>query len=165
MAKLSRGKYAQAISDRSGMAFPYQEMLTEWDGSFVHTSEFEAKQPQIQPTRFTGDPQGLSNARPDRTEPATENLLPGNPLSLTSGSSIVTVIEPAHGRSTNNTVVFRNVDGSPGGLVFSLFENSSGFSITVVDTNSYSFNCGSNATVTEKSGGMFVTAGPVTLTP
>jgi len=165
MAKLSRGKYAQAISDRSGMAFPYQEMLTEWDGSFVHTSEFEAKQPQIQPTRFTGDPQGLSNARPDRTEPATENLLPGDPLSLTSGSPTVNVTEPAHGRSTNDTVVFRNVNGSPGGLVFSLFENTSGFSITVVDTNSYSFNCGSNATVTEKSGGMFVTAGPVTLTP
>jgi len=165
MAKLSRGKYAQAISDRSGMAFPYNEMVTEWDGSFVHTSEFEAKQPQIQPTRFTGDPQGLSNARPDRTEPATENLLPGNPLSLTSGSSTVTVTEPAHGRSSSDTVVFRNVDGSPGGLVYSLFENTSGFSITVIDTNSYSFDCGSNATVTEKSGGMFVTAGPVTLTP
>ena len=165
MAKLSRGKYAQAISDRSGMAFPYNEMVTEWDGSFVHTSEFEAKQPQIQPTRFTGDPQGLSNARPDRTEPATENLLPGNPLSLTSGSSTVTVTEPAHGRASSDVVVFRNVNGSPGGLVYSLFENSSGFSITVIDTNSYSFNCGSNATVTEKSGGMFVTAGPVTLTP
>ncbi len=165
MAKLSRGKYAQAISDRSGMAFPYNEMVTEWDGSFVHNSEFESKQPQIQPTRFTGDPQGLSNARPDRTEPATENLLPGNALSLTSGSSTVTVTEPAHGRSSSDTVVFRNVDGSPGGLVYSLFENSSGFSITVIDTNSYSFNCGSNATVAEKSGGMFVTAGPVTLTP
>ena len=165
MAKLSRGKYAQAISDRSGMAFPYNEMVTEWDGSFVHNSEFEAKQPQIQPTRFTGDPQGLSNARPDRTEPATENLLPGNPLSLTSGSSTVTVTEPAHGRSTSDTVVFRNVDGSPGGLVYSLFENTSGFSITVINTNSYSFDCVSNATVTEKSGGMFVTAGPVTLTP
>ena len=165
MAKLSRGKYAQAISDRSGMAFPYNEMVTEWDGSFVHNSEFESKQPQIQPTRFTGDPQGLSNARPDRTEPATENMLPGNPLNLISGSSTVTVTEPAHKRTTNDTVVFRNVNGSPGGLVYSLFENSSGFSITVIDINSYSFNCGSNATVTEKSGGMFVTAGPVTLTP
>ena len=165
MAKLSRGKYAQAISDRSGMAFPYEEMVTEWNGSFVHNSEFEPKQPQIRPTRFTGDPQGLSNARPDRTEPATENLLPGNPLSLTLGSSTVTVTEPAHKRSTNDTVVFRNVDGSPGGLAFSLFENASGFSITVVDTSSYSFNCGSTATVTGNFGGMFVTAGPVTLTP
>jgi|SRR5210317_404157 hypothetical protein len=165
MAKLSKGKYAQAISDRSGMAFPYNEMVTEWNGSFVHNSEFEPKQPQIQPTRYTGDPQGLSNARPDRTEPATENLLPGNPLNFTSGSSTVIVTEPSHGRSSSDTVVFRNVDGSPGGLVYSLFENGSGFSITVIDTNSYSFDCGSNATVTENSGGMFVTAGPVTLTP
>ena len=49
--------------------------------------------------------------------------------------------------------------------MYSLFENGSGFSITVIDTNSYSFDCGSNATVTENSGGMLVTAGPVTLTP
>ncbi len=165
MAKLSRGKYSQAISDRSGMAFPYTEMVKEWDGSFVHVSEFEAKQPQLQPTKFSGDPQALANARPARVEPVTENLLPGNPLSLTSGSNVVIVNEPAHGRSTNDTVVFRNVDGSPGGLAFSLFENASGFSITVVDTSSYSFNCGSTATVTGNFGGMFVTAGPVTLTP
>ena len=45
MAKAS-GKYAQAISDRSGMAFPYREMLKEWNGSLVHKSEFEAKHPQ-----------------------------------------------------------------------------------------------------------------------
>ena len=165
MAKLSRGKYAQAISDRSGLAFPYREMVTEWNGSFVHNSEFEPKQPQIQPTRFTGDPQGLMNSRPARVEPATENLLPGNPLSLTSGSSTVTVTEPAHGRSSSDTVVFRNVDGSPGGLVYSLFENSSGFSITVTGTDNYTFTLGSTPTVTEKAGGMSVTAGPVTLTP
>jgi hypothetical protein len=61
--------------------------------------------------------------------------------------------------------VFRNVDGSPGGLAYTVFENASGFSITVIDTNSYSFDCGSNATLTGNSGGMTVTAGPVTLTP
>ena len=161
----SNGKYAQFISDRSGMAFPYKEMVVEWNGSRVHVSEFEPKQPQLEPKPTVADPQGLQYARPARVEPATENLLTGNPFSLTSGSSIVTVTEPGHGRSTNDTVVFRNVDGSPGGLVYSLFENGSGFSITVIDTNSYSFDCGSNATVTENSGGMFVTAGPVTLTP
>ena len=161
----SNGKYAQFISDRSGMAFPYKEMVVEWNGSRVHVSEFEPKQPQLEPKPAVADPQGLQYARPARVEPATENLLPGNPFSLTSGSSTVIVTEPAHGRSTNNTVVFRNVNGSPGGLVYSLFENASGFSITVIDTNSYSFDCGSNATVTENSGGMFVTAGPVTLTP
>ena len=162
MAKLSGGKYAKAISDRSGMEFPYTEMVKEWNGSFVHISEFEAKQPQLEPTRYTGDPQGLMNARPDRTEPATQNLLPNNPFSLTSGSASVTVTEPNHGRSNGNTVRFRNVDGSPGGLAFTVFENSSGFSISSVTTNTYIFNCGSSATITEKAGGTFVTAGPVT---
>ena len=165
MAKYATGKYAKAISDRSGMEFPYREMLREWNGSLVHVSEYEAKQPQLEPKPHGADGIALRNVRTDRVEPVTPNLLPGNPFSLTSGSSIVTVTEPGNGRSTNDTVVFRNVDGSPGGLVYSLFENGSGFSITVIDTNSYSFNCGSNATVTENSGGMFVTAGPVTLTP
>ena len=40
------GKYAKAISDRSGMEFPYKEMVKEWNGSLVHKSEFEAKHPQ-----------------------------------------------------------------------------------------------------------------------
>ena len=161
----SNGKYAQFISDRSGMAFPYKEMVVEWNGSRVHVSEFEPKQPQLEPKPTVADPQGLQFARPARVEPETESLLPGNPFNFTSGSSVVTVTEPGHGRSTGNTVVFRNVDGSPGGLAYTVFENASGFSITVIDTNSYSFDCGSNATVTENSGGMFVTAGPVTLTP
>ena len=162
MSKLSSGKYAKAISDRSGMEFPYNEMVKEWNGSFVHVSEFEPKQPQLEPSRYTGDPQGLMNARPARTEPATQNMLGADPLSLTSGSSTVTVTEVNHGRSTADVVRFRNVDGSPGGLAYTVFENSSGFSITKVDADSYTFNCGSNATVTEKAGGDFVTAGPVT---
>jgi len=41
MSNFSSGKKAKAISDRSGMAFPYHEMLKEWNGSFVHQSEFE----------------------------------------------------------------------------------------------------------------------------
>ena len=162
MSNFSKGKYAQFISDRSGMAFPYNEMVIEWNGSRVHISEYEPKQPQLEPRAHGADPEGLQNAKPDRTEPATQNLLPGNPFSLTSGSASVTVTEPSHGRSNGNTVRFRNVDGSPGGLAYTVFENSSGFSISSVTTNTYVFNCGSNATVTEKSGGDFVTAGPVT---
>ena len=46
-----------------------------------------------------------------------------------------------------------------------MFENSSGFSITVTGTNNYTFVLGSTPNVTEKSGGMLVTAGPATLTP
>jgi len=165
MSNFAKGKHAQFISDRSGMAFPYKEMVKEWNGSRVHTSEFEPKQPQLQPKPHGADPQGLPMAKPDRTEPATENMLPGNPFNITSGSTTITVTEPSHGRSTSDTVVFRNVDGSPGGLAFTVFENSSGFSITVTGTNNYTFTLGSTPTVTENSGGMFVTAGPVTLTP
>ena len=165
MSNLSRGKYAQAISDRSGQAFPYSEMVTEWNGAFVHVSEFEPKHPQLEPRRFTADGQGLPKARPARVEPATPNLLSGNPFTITSGSGTISVYEPSHGRSTADIVVFRNVDGSPGGLAYSLFEDSNGYAITVVDTNNYTFNLGSTPTVTGKFGGGFVTAGPVTLTP
>ena len=165
MSNFSKGKHAQFISDRSGMAFPYKEMVREWNGSRVHISEFEPKQPQLEPRAHGADPEGLQNAKPDRTEPATQNLLPGNPFNITSGSTTITVTEPSHGRTTGNTVVFRNVDGSPGGLAFTVFENSSGFSITVTGTDNYTFTLGSTPTVTENSGGMVVTAGPTTLTP
>ena len=165
MSNFSKGKHAQFISDRSGMAFPYKEMVREWNGARVHVSEFEPNQPQLEPKPHGADPQGLPMAKPDRTEPATENLLPGNPFNITSGSQTITVTEPSHGRTTGNTVVFRNVDGSPGGVAFTVFENSSGFSITVTGTNNYTFTLGSTPTVTETAGGMLVTAGPVTLTP
>ena len=33
MAKFASGKFAKRISDRSGMAFPYNEMVKEWNGS------------------------------------------------------------------------------------------------------------------------------------
>ena len=45
---MATGKYAKAISDRSGMEFPYNEMVREWNGSLVHKSEFEAKHPQLE---------------------------------------------------------------------------------------------------------------------
>ena len=165
MSNTASGKYAKFISDRSGMEFPYKEMVKEWNGSRVHISEFEPKQPQLQPKPHTADPQGLRNSRPARTEPQTDPLLQSDPFIITSGSSTINVFEPSHGRSTSDVVVFRNVDGSPGGLAYSVFENSSGFSITVTGTDNYTFDLGSTPTVSGRFGGNFVTAGPVTLTP
>ena len=49
MASYAQGKYALAISDRSGQVFPYREMVREWNGAWVHTSEYEPKQPQLEP--------------------------------------------------------------------------------------------------------------------
>ena len=45
----AKGKYAIAISDRSGLQFPYNEMVREWNGMCVHTSEYEPKAPQLMP--------------------------------------------------------------------------------------------------------------------
>ena len=70
----ARGKYAKAISDRSGMEFPYNEMVKEWNGSFVHKSEFEAKHPQIRRKHIRADAIALANARP-RTKDNTKNYL------------------------------------------------------------------------------------------
>ena len=47
MGKYASGKRSLAISDRSGMAFPYTEMVREWNGFLVHYSEYEPKQPQF----------------------------------------------------------------------------------------------------------------------
>ena len=66
-----KGKYAKAISDRSGMEFPHNEMIKEWNGSLVHRSEFESKHPQLTPSTKSGDDEALRNARPARSEPTT----------------------------------------------------------------------------------------------
>tara|TARA_R100001440_G_C2438123_1_gene105714 strand:+ start:100 stop:501 length:402 start_codon:yes stop_codon:yes gene_type:complete len=63
MAKYATGKFAKRISDRSGLAFPYKEMVKEWNGSTVHISEFEPKHPQLDPRYHPTDPQSLQNAK------------------------------------------------------------------------------------------------------
>ena len=163
MAKYATGKYAKAISDRSGMEFPYNEMVKEWNGHFVHKSEYEEKHPQLELKSRSGDSQGLRDARPARTENEVAALLGNNPFSITASSQTITVTEINHGRSSSDTVRFRNVRGSPGGVSASTFENSSGFSITVTTTDKYTFSLGATPSVTEKGGGPTVSAGPVSL--
>ena len=159
----AKGKHSKAISDRSGMEFPYNEMVKEWNGHFVHKSEFEAKHPQLELKSRSGDSQGLRDARPARTENKVAALLGNNPFSITASSQTITVTEINHGRSSSDTVRFRNVRGSPGGVSASTFENSSGFSITVTTTDKYTFSLGATPSVTEKGGGPTVSAGPVSL--
>ena len=159
----ARGKKSLAISDRSGMAFPYEEMVKEWNGHLVHKSEYEAKHPQLELRSRSGDAQGLRDVRPDRTENEVAAMLGSNPFSITASSQTITVTEINHGRTSGDTVRFRNVQGSPGGVSFSTYENSSGFSITVTTTDKYTFSLGSTPSVTEEGGGPTVSAGPVSL--
>ena len=69
------GKYAKAISDRSGLEFPYKEMVKEWNGLTVHKSEFESKHPQLERTRKSADRISLKNVKPSRIEPVTVIVL------------------------------------------------------------------------------------------
>jgi len=94
MSKYAVGKHSKAISDRSGMEFPYREMVKEWNGSFVHYTEFEPKQPQLEPKPMGGDGVALLNVRPDRTEFPTPDFLPNNPFSITNGTKKMTISFP-----------------------------------------------------------------------
>tara|TARA_Y100000592_G_scaffold9404_1_gene13205 strand:- start:530 stop:931 length:402 start_codon:yes stop_codon:yes gene_type:complete len=73
MPKYASGRFAKRISDRSGLAFPYNEMVKEWNGSTVHISEFEPKHPQLDPRYHPTDPQSLQNAK-GQTIDATVDL-------------------------------------------------------------------------------------------
>ncbi len=131
----------------------------------VGDDEFETKQPQLTPLHHIPDPQALRISRPARVEPAALVLLPFNAFkSGTSGSAVVTVTEPGHGRSTGDTVRFRKVEAFDG-FTETALENASGFSITEVDSNSYTFTSGSGTATSGsiKGGGGYSSAGPVTV--
>jgi hypothetical protein len=183
---MARGKYAKAISDRSGMEFPYHEMMREWNGSLVHRSEFESKHPQLEIRAKHGEEQGLMNARPDRTENEVIAILGPNPFeTIAASSGIINVSEFAHGRSTGDTVRFRgtlstsatfnnpkNFDGIAGSNV----AKSAGYSITVGKRDSsgditqtdnfYHFTVDTNTATSGgvSGGGENCSAGPATLT-
>ena len=64
MGTWATGKYAMRISDRSGMAFPYREMMQEWTGAWVHVSEYTPKQPQLNPPYHRADAVALQHPKP-----------------------------------------------------------------------------------------------------
>ena len=182
----ARGKKSKAISDRSGMAFPYEEMVKEWNGHFVHKSEYEAKHPQLELRSRSGDSQGLRDVRPDRTENEVLILLGPNPFeTISSSSGIINVFEKSHGRSTSDTVRFRGAPSTSAsfnnptsfdGVTGSNIAKSAGYSITVGKRDSsgnitnttdfYHFTVDTNTATSGgvSGGGNSCSAGPATLT-
>jgi len=108
MPKYASGKHALAISDRSGLQFPWREMVTEWTGAFVHMSEYEPKQPQLRPKTLSADSISLSKVRPARTAFPTPTILPNNPFTTEVGTT-VTVTQPNHNFSSGDAVRFRQI--------------------------------------------------------
>ena len=109
MGKYASGKRSLAISDRSGMAYPYTEMVREWNGSLVHKSEYEPKQPQLEPKPAGSDPQALYNPRPQPASKTSLILLPNNPFEsiIYAGTTYVNVFSPNHQRAAGSIVRFR----------------------------------------------------------
>tara|TARA_R100000426_G_C4783896_1_gene95804 strand:+ start:138 stop:467 length:330 start_codon:yes stop_codon:yes gene_type:complete len=66
MSKFASGKYAYAVSDRSGLRYRYKDMRREWNGLLVGKDEFEVKHPQLGPFRSVSDAQALKDARPEQ---------------------------------------------------------------------------------------------------
>ena len=167
MPRYASNKYAMGISDRSGAAYRLKDMRKEWTGILVGKDEWEKKQPQLLVRKITADPEALRNPRPDRTEPAVTVLLSFNPFkSGDSGSAIITVTEPGHGRSTGDTVRFRDSE-SFDGFTEATIEDEAGYSITKVDDDSYTFSVDTNTATTGniKGGGDNASAGPATISP
>ena len=109
MGVFARGKQALAISDRSGMRFPYTEMVREWNGSLVHYSEYEPKQPQLEPKPVGNDPQALQNPRVEEEATSQLILLNNNPFEVVnySGTTYVNVYSVNHQRTAGSKVRLR----------------------------------------------------------
>ena len=191
MGKFSRGRYSLMISDRSGAAFPYREMVQEWTGAWVHNSEYEPKQPQVSPRPHGADPQALEHAKPARVEFAVTDLLENDPLETYQvGSPIINVNLPGHGYTTGDTKRFRGplgaggTYGNPegvGGITGATIAKAAGYTLTVgkyvsgaTDTSGpngtgiygtdwFYFSADTNATSVATGGGYPMSVGPVTI--
>ena len=94
-----------------------------------------------------------------------EQLLIVNPfLSSSSGSAVITVLEPDHARTTGDVVRFRKTEGFDG-FSSTVLEKADGYTITVVDSGSYTFTASSGTATTgsQRGGDENATVGPVTL--
>ncbi len=150
MTTFASGKFALAISDRSGMAFPYNEMVREWTGALVHVSEYEPKQPQLDPKPTSADPQALQRARTARTEFPTEDFLPDNPITTTAADATVSVSFPNGAMQVNDIVRLRDIKSPVGGVAITTLQLSTTLNGAITD---------SVTTITLADGSAFPTSG------
>ena len=150
MTTFASGKFALAISDRSGMAFPYNEMVREWTGALVHVSEYEPKQPQLDPKPTSADPQALQRARTARTEFPTEDFLPDDPITTTAADATVSVSFPNGAMQVNDIVRLRDIKSPVGGVAITTLQLSTTLNGAITD---------SVTTITLADGSAFPTSG------
>lgn len=111
------------VSDRSSFVFPASEMVTQWDGLLVHTSEVEERNPQ-EFVRARRDPEALSDVRPRVS--AAEYC----PLRYTSVSGQATLVDNWPYGS------IAAMSYGPQGIIF-----SPGIATSAADPNGMSIEC------------------------
>jgi len=165
MAVFASGKYALALCDRCGQQYKFLELKKEWNGLMTCPECYEPKHPQLEPKNASADPQALPWARPAREETTVPVILGLNPLTVAQGSSVINVFEDSHGRTTGDTVRFR--DGLGGfGITANNINYDLGYTIAVVDDNNYTFTVNTDiATGNGTIGGGSISAGPVVVQP
>ena len=108
MGRYSSGKFALRISDRDGMAYPYNEMVQEWTGAWVHKSEYEPKSPLLNPTNHPTDAQSLQHAKPQIvsvTVPLGGIYINDDPTSTSMSEGGSNGVSPAIGANSFQTVM------------------------------------------------------------
>ena len=106
MGRYASGKFALRISDRDGQAYPYNEMVQEWTGAWVHQSEYEPKSPLLNPTNHPTDAQSLSHAKPQVvsvTVPLGGIYINDDPTSTSMVGGGTNGVSPAIGQNSFDT--------------------------------------------------------------
>jgi hypothetical protein len=85
--------------------------------------------------------------------PVDTSVSASNIISTSAGSTTITVSVSAHGHSTGDYFYFTSVVATVGGNIYPVSAPLGGFSITVVDANSFTINTGVTAAATSASSG------------
>jgi hypothetical protein len=65
----AKGKQAWGLCDYCGQRFKLNDLKKNWRGFKVCNTDYEPKEPQLEPLRYRGDAVALYEPRPDRIEP------------------------------------------------------------------------------------------------
>ena len=110
-------------------------MVQEWNGLWVHISEYEPKQPQIDPRPVGADPQALQHAKPARVEFPVQDILPNNPFTTTAASKPLSISFPNNGLNAGTSYVrFSDLKQPVGGVAVSTLELSTTLNGNLTDS-------------------------------
>ena len=108
MSKYASGRFALRISDRDGQAYPYNEMVQEWTGMWVHISEYEPKSPLLDPKNHPVDYEALEHSKGQVvsvTIPLGGIYINDDPTSTSMSQGGSNGVSPAIGANSFQTVL------------------------------------------------------------